>query len=169
MLVKLRERVSALERPGGGAPAKPHRALCTVHQGADGGIPANTDLYALSDWVASDDPDGIVSTDSNNRRTITIAQPGRYLLVYRVCMQPTSSAGEYVCWVTLNGGASIARDSRVNANAGADGATPTAVRLLRFNTGDVIRWGMWASTGTTVRAAQFGAPTEISLHQIGAR
>lgn len=166
----LRDKVEALSRPNSGGPARP---VVRARRVADAAISPNADIYGHADtWVpdTGDDPDGLYGNDpDNNAVTITIATPGRYLLLYRLVMYPAAPNAQFVNWVSLNGASSIARDSRPGANAGGDGVTMHALCVRWFDTGDTIRFGMWASASTTVRAARYGAHSEIVIHHIGAR
>lgn len=154
-----------------GGPSRTRRALAEIAVTRDFSVPGTTDRLAQASWTPLVDTDGgaiISGTYSQTRYVIPVA--GRWRITYQLMHNTRSKAGAAI--KVLCNGTDVHQHSIASKIGAGSYEGPTislnATQVLRA--GDVIRWGYWYSSATTILAQGMGnVRSKIVLEWTGPR
>ncbi|WP_027944021.1 hypothetical protein [Amycolatopsis taiwanensis] len=160
---RLERRVEELGRTKAVLPA------CVVRLTGATNVAADSDTYAQQGWSPTYDPFGmLVAGSAGVPAYISITRAGYYRVHYHCSVGGANAVAG--CKVTLNAPTvnnAIATDAGSITQQGLDGAVLDAQRSrIYLSVGDRLYWSAWCFVAATLRASQFGVPSEITVQAI---
>lgn len=149
---------------------------CKVRLNTNYSHTANTDIYAQSAWVVSNDAYGMVAISSSSGvfSSITIPITGLYEMEMKTIFQGSTNTADYIAhFITHNDRVPSASQFRQTSRfipATNEGTTILGQRKNRLAAGAVLYWGTYSSVNASVigNPSGFGnSPTEITITYLG--